>query len=73
MKALEEWLPKDKWKHINPMLVDYGKTVCKPLGPRCWECPIKHLCPMTGKTKEPKDTKKSPQSINTAEKKQKSK
>jgi endonuclease-3 len=43
-KALEEWLPKTKWRHINPLLVGFGQTICKPIGPRCWECPVNKLC-----------------------------
>ena len=55
---LEEWVPKEKWRAINPLLVDFGKTICKPVGPRCWECPVKKLCPMVGKNLKPPGTSK---------------
>lgn len=37
---LEGWLPKDKWHHINRMLVGLGQTVCLPVGRRCWDCDL---------------------------------
>ncbi|OQO14623.1 hypothetical protein B0A48_00004 [Cryoendolithus antarcticus] len=44
---LESWLPRDKWHHINHLLVGFGQTVCLPIGRRCGECDlgIKSLCP----------------------------
>ena len=41
---LEEWLPKDKWMEVNPMLVGFGQTICKN-SPRCSECDAAQLCP----------------------------
>ncbi|ONK57840.1 uncharacterized protein A4U43_C09F4730 [Asparagus officinalis] len=43
--SLETWLPKDEWDPINPLLVGFGQTVCKPLRPRCGDCSINKLCP----------------------------
>ncbi|KAI8886556.1 DNA glycosylase [Backusella circina FSU 941] len=43
--SLESWLPKDKWKEINPILVGYGQIVCLPRGPKCEECPAVLDCP----------------------------
>lgn len=37
---LEGWLPRDKWHHINKMLVGLGQTVCLPVGRRCGECDL---------------------------------
>lgn len=37
---LQSWLPKDKWHHINKMLVGLGQTVCLPVGRRCGECDL---------------------------------
>ncbi|KAL1960546.1 hypothetical protein VTO42DRAFT_7125 [Malbranchea cinnamomea] len=39
-KALESWLPKDKWHEINKLLVGLGQTVCLPVGRRCGECDL---------------------------------
>lgn len=43
--SLQSWLPKDKWKKINPILVGYGQIVCLPRGPRCDVCPVSQYCP----------------------------
>ncbi|KAI8927602.1 DNA glycosylase [Entophlyctis helioformis] len=47
-KELEEWLPREYWGEINHLLVGYGQTVCKPIGPMCSVCPVSHLCPKLG-------------------------
>ncbi|KAK4122405.1 DNA glycosylase [Parathielavia appendiculata] len=39
-KALEAWLPRDRWKEINWLLVGFGQTVCLPVGRRCGECEL---------------------------------
>jgi endonuclease-3 len=39
-KALESWLPRDKWKEINWLLVGFGQAVCRPVGRRCGECEL---------------------------------
>jgi endonuclease III len=30
---LQKWVPKDKWKQINHLLVGFGQTICKPVAP----------------------------------------
>lgn len=47
-KALESWLPKDRWKEVNILLAGFGQQVCRPVGPKCGECLNRELCP-TGK------------------------
>lgn len=42
---MQSWLPKDKWKKINPILVGYGQIVCLPRNPRCDVCPVSEYCP----------------------------
>ena len=32
-KALESWLPEDKWTEINWLLVGFGQQICKPVKP----------------------------------------
>ena len=44
-KALEEWLPKEEWRHINKHFVGFGQTVCKSSGPLCDQCLINDSCP----------------------------
>ncbi|KAI8283002.1 Endonuclease III-like protein [Colletotrichum sp. SAR 10_98] len=44
--ALQSWLPKDKWREINWLLVGLGQTVCLPVGRKCGNCQLglKGLC-----------------------------
>jgi endonuclease-3 len=44
-KELEAWLPRDQWGEINELLVGWGQTICKPIGPICDECPVSYACP----------------------------
>jgi len=37
-------LPKKYWKDINFVLVAFGQTICKPVKPKCKECPIVKYC-----------------------------
>ena len=57
-KALESWLPKDKWHEINKLLVGLGQTVCLPIGRKCGECVLsgKNLC--EGEVKSSRKRKK---------------
>ncbi|MFH1224019.1 MAG: endonuclease III [Pseudomonadota bacterium] len=51
--ALKKKLPKKLWRRTNFYMVSYGKTVCKPIGPRCDICTLNELCPKIGvKNKE---------------------
>ncbi|OLN86419.1 Endonuclease III-like protein [Colletotrichum chlorophyti] len=38
--ALQAWLPRDKWREINWLLVGFGQTVCLPVGRRCGDCEL---------------------------------
>ena len=44
--ALQAWLPRDRWKEINWLLVGFGQKVCLPVGRRCGDCEVglKGLC-----------------------------
>jgi len=44
-KQLQKWVPKDKWKQVNHMLVGFGQTICKPIAPNCKGCKINDSCP----------------------------
>ena len=35
---LEAWLPRDKWREINWLLVGFGQTICLPRGRKCGDC-----------------------------------
>ncbi|KAL8416234.1 hypothetical protein RB596_006698 [Gaeumannomyces avenae] len=38
--ALESWLPRDRWREINWLLVGFGQTVCLPVGRKCGGCEV---------------------------------
>ncbi|KAK0735653.1 DNA glycosylase [Apiosordaria backusii] len=38
--ALQSWLPREKWKEINWLLVGLGQSVCLPVGRRCGDCEV---------------------------------
>ena len=42
--ALREKLPEKYWIDINTLIVTHGQNVCKPINPKCSECPIKEYC-----------------------------
>ncbi len=42
-------VPRRLWRIVNDTLVSYGKTVCRPVGPRCPSCSIRNLCRWPGK------------------------
>ena len=46
--ALLKIIPKEHWRHINELLVRFGKEICRPVAPKCRECTIYDMCP-TGK------------------------
>jgi len=41
---LMDILPKKYWKYINFVLVAFGQTICKPVKPKCKDCPIVKYC-----------------------------
>jgi endonuclease-3 len=47
-KELEKVFEKKDWLFVNEYLVLLGQAVCRPIGPRCPECPLNDVCP-TGK------------------------
>ena len=42
--ALREILPEKYWIDINTLLVTHGQNICKPIKPKCNECPINKYC-----------------------------
>ena len=43
-EALRKIIPRDMWLEFNPTLVEFGKVICKPIGPKCGECKITSMC-----------------------------
>ncbi|XP_044731634.1 endonuclease III-like protein 1 [Chrysoperla carnea] len=44
-KALEKWLPKELWSEVNHLMVGFGQTICRPVGPQCSNCLNIDICP----------------------------
>lgn len=42
--ALRKKLPQKYWLDINTLLVTHGQNICKPIKPKCDECPINKYC-----------------------------
>jgi endonuclease-3 len=42
--ALRRVVPARYWIPLNPVLVQHGQNICRPIGPKCLECPIVKLC-----------------------------
>ncbi|MFN3471898.1 MAG: endonuclease III domain-containing protein [Aquificaceae bacterium] len=43
-KALMEALPVEYWRDFNRLVVALGQTICKPIKPKCQECPLRDWC-----------------------------
>lgn len=43
-KKLEDWIPKEYWGSINPLLVGFGQQICLPRNPKCNTCPVNKYC-----------------------------
>jgi endonuclease-3 len=50
-KKLEKIVPKSYWLDINRVIVQHGRNVCKPIGPKCLICPILNYCKFGQKKK----------------------
>ena len=49
--ALRERLPERYWVDYNSLLVAFGQTVCRPISPKCTECPVEQFCEKIGVVK----------------------
>ena len=43
-KELWKVLPEDYIMHYNELMVKHGQNICRPIGPKCHECPIVKFC-----------------------------
>ena len=46
--ALRAKLPERYWIPINSLLVAFGQSICRPIGPHCDICPLLPKCPQNG-------------------------
>ena len=49
--ALRERLPERYWVDYNSLLVAFGQTICRPISPKCTECPVEQFCEKIGVVK----------------------
>ncbi|HXQ94043.1 MAG TPA: endonuclease III [Thermoplasmata archaeon] len=42
--ALRANVPERYWIPVNPILVQHGQNICRPIHPKCPECPVMDLC-----------------------------
>ncbi len=49
--ALRKKLPKEYWIDYNNLLVSFGQHLCRPISPKCSECPVIKFCDRVGVTK----------------------
>ena len=47
-EELNKILPKKYWAEFNSIFVQFGKTICQPISPKCSICPISKYCPRMG-------------------------
>ena len=41
---LKRIIPRKYWREINHLMVAFGQTICRPLRPKCEQCPINRYC-----------------------------
>lgn len=41
---LRRVVPERYWIPVNPLLVQHGQNLCRPIGPKCPQCPVQALC-----------------------------
>lgn len=42
--VLRNFFPEERWLEVNDLFVRFGKSICKPIGPRCKTCPLSLDC-----------------------------
>ncbi len=47
---LRQILPAHHWLSVNSLLVAFGQSICRPVGPKCDLCPLSKECPKNGVT-----------------------
>jgi endonuclease III len=49
--VLREKLAKRYWIDYNSFLVAFGQSICRPISPKCTECPVEKYCEKVGVVK----------------------
>lgn len=56
-RQLVRAVPRPLWSSVNDTFVKFGKDICRPVTPRCWECPVRRYCRYLLKQKGPAGTR----------------
>lgn len=56
--VLRKLIPENLWIGFNPTLVEFGKHVCRPVGPKCEDCHISVFCKYYSENHKTKKAKK---------------
>ena len=43
-EKLLQYFKRRHWIEVNELIVRFGKTICKPISPRCSECSLRSYC-----------------------------
>lgn len=43
-EELRKKIPEEYWLELNGLFVKFGQQICRPVKPRCGECPIRDEC-----------------------------
>ncbi len=43
-EALKRLLPEELWGYVNDLFIAFGRDICKPVAPRCRDCPFRKGC-----------------------------
>jgi endonuclease-3 len=46
--VLRKKLPREHWIDYNSLLVAFGQHLCRPISPKCSECPVEQYCDRIG-------------------------
>ena len=46
--VLRDQLPAEYWIDYNSLLVAFGQHLCRPISPKCSECPVQKYCDKVG-------------------------
>ncbi len=66
---LKKIIPQEYWLGFNPMLVEFGKKICKPIGPRCSDCSISTYCEFFRNSSKHPDAKNKKKTVEKTSKK----
>lgn len=55
-RILRPLVPDGRGIDLHMQLIRFGRSTCRALAPRCWECPLREICPYPAKATAPSST-----------------